>query len=139
MRTSVHIAREKNLGFSVDIANERIAEMDCSLVRLSVEVCQKFRMAKKKRDRGKLCGAVYGIGFRIAYRRVFSDYFFLCRFFRPNVLRSRERARRSQLKSISGKVSAQSQMFATLPKSYNENQFLAHNVASLQACYLDPS
>jgi hypothetical protein len=30
-------------------------------------------------------------------------------------------------------------MFATLPKSYNENQFLAHIVASLQACDLDLS
>jgi hypothetical protein len=30
-------------------------------------------------------------------------------------------------------------MFATLPKSYDENQFLAHIVTSLQACHLDPS
>ena len=68
----------------------------------------------------------------------FPDYFFLCGFFRPNFLRSRGRARRSQPKSISGKAGAQFQMFTTLPKSYNENQFLAHIVGSLQKCHSDP-
>jgi hypothetical protein len=62
-------------------------------------------------------------------------------FFRPKFLRSRARARLSQPKAIlvSGKASAQFQMFATSPKSYNENQCLAHIVASLQACHLDSS
>ena len=68
----------------------------------------------------------------------FPDYFFLFGFSRPNFLKSRGRARRSQPKSISGKASAQFQMFTTLPKSYNENQFLAHIVVSLQACHSDP-
>ena len=62
-------------------------------------------------------------------------------FFRTKFWRSRARARRSQPKAIlvSGKASAQFQMFATSPKSYNENQCLAHIVASLQACHLDSS
>jgi hypothetical protein len=79
--------------------------------------------------------AVKGVGFRIVYRRVFPIAFFYIDF-SDRICEIQSKTRRSQPKSIPQRVSAQFQMFATLPKSYNENQFLAHILASLQVCRL---